>query len=193
MSKKMPRAERRTQLLETAREIAREHGTDALTLGALAERAGVSKPITYSHFETRSGLMIALYKEINDRQLRVLEEALKSQPAELLKVARVMSQAYMDCHTAVGPEWHAIGAALKGDAQMEAYQRDMFDGHIEFYRAALAPLSPLSREEVRRRCIAIVGAAEALSQAMAHNRISKADAVVELTSLITTRLRNTSS
>lgn len=176
-------------MLETAREIARERGTDALTLGALAERAGVSKPITYSHFETRSGLMIALYKEINDRQVRDLEKALTHQPADLDVVASVMSQAYMDCYAAVGPEWHAIGAALKGDAQMEAYQREMVDGHVDFYRATLAPLSPLSAEEVRRRCIAIIGAAEALSQGITHGCIRKADAVGELTSLMTTWLR----
>lgn len=36
--------------------------------------------------------MIALYKEINDRQLRDLEEALKHRPAKLDDVARVMSQ-----------------------------------------------------------------------------------------------------
>lgn len=176
-------------MLETAREIARELGTDALTLGALAERAGVSKPIAYSHFESRSGLMIALYKEINDRQIRDQQEALKRQPAELDEVAHVMAQAYMDCYAAVGPEWHAIGAALKGDAQMEAYQREMVDGHVEFYRATLAPLSPLSNEQVRRRCIAIIGAAEALSQGITHGCIGKDDAVTELTSLITTWLR----
>lgn len=153
------------------------------------ERAGVRKPIAYSHFETRSGLMIALYKEINDRQLRDLEEALKHRPAKLDDVARVMSQAYMGCHEAVGPEWHAIGAALKGDAQMETYQREMVEGHVEFYRATLSPLSSLSNEAARRRCIAIIGAADALSQAITHGCIDKADAVVELTSLMTTWLR----
>ncbi len=32
-------------------------GTDALTLGHVAECAGVSKPIAYEHFGTRAGLL----------------------------------------------------------------------------------------------------------------------------------------
>jgi hypothetical protein len=37
-AKKLSKAERRKQLLETAHEIVRDEGTDALTLGYLAER-----------------------------------------------------------------------------------------------------------------------------------------------------------
>src|SRR5687767_16006033 len=56
-AKKLSKAERRKQLLETAHVIVRDEGTDALTLGYLAERAGVTKPIAYGHFETRAGLL----------------------------------------------------------------------------------------------------------------------------------------
>ncbi|WP_437925086.1 TetR family transcriptional regulator [Sorangium sp. So ce291] len=52
-------------------------GTEALTLGHLAERAGVSKPIAYQHFETRSGHLIALARQIDDRQVAALLDALK--------------------------------------------------------------------------------------------------------------------
>ncbi|WP_321502208.1 TetR/AcrR family transcriptional regulator [Breoghania sp.] len=188
VSKKMPRAERRAQLLETAHNMVREQGTDALTLGGLAERAGVSKPIAYSHFETRAGLMIALYKEINDRQVRALDAALRETQVRLGDFARLIAQAYMECHDAVGPEWHAIAAALKGDAQMSAYQQEMIDGHIALFIKALAPLVTLSETEISRRCIAIIGAAEALSDAMVNARISKDEAVDELASLISTWL-----
>ncbi len=76
-AKKLTKAERRKQLLETAHEIVRDEGTDALTLGYLAERAGVTKPIAYEHFETRAGLLVALYQEIDDRQVASLMDALK--------------------------------------------------------------------------------------------------------------------
>lgn len=189
MSKKMPKAERRAQLLETARKMVRENGTDALSLGALADRAGVSKPITYNHFETRSGLMIELYRRINERQVRATEDALAEAPPELDRIAYLLAQAYMDCHEAVGPEFHAIGGALKGDARMEAYQREMVDGHVALYADALGPLAGVSEAEIGRRCIAIIGAADALSDAMIRERMTKAEAVSELASLITTWLR----
>lgn len=186
--KKMARGDRRAQLLENAHAIAREQGTDALTLGALAERAGVSKPIAYSHFETRAGLMIALYKQINDRQVAALAAAVERTPSRLDDVATVVSEAYMDCYTSVGPEWHAIGAALKGDAQMDAYQREMNEGHVAFYVEALGPLSPLPIDDVRRRCVGIIGAAEALSGAMVRGTTTRQEAAESLATLITSWL-----
>lgn len=164
--------------------IVRESGTDALTLGALAERAGVSKPITYSHFESRSGLMIALYKEIMDQQVEALATALEHTPARLEDVARVGAEAYMECTTAVGPEWHAIAAALKGDAQMDAYQQEMIRGHIAFYEEVLTPLSRLPPEAVRRRCVGLMGAAEALSDEMVRGGCTKEEAANDLAALI---------
>lgn len=184
MSAKLPRAERRAQLLETAREMVRGGGTDSLTLGLLAERAGVSKPIAYNHFATRAGLMIALYRQINDQQVTATQAALEKASPELTSIARLLALAYMDCHEAVGPEFHAIAAALKGDAEMEAYQREMIDGHVALYAEALSPVAALPEADVRRRCIAIIGAADALSDAMIHDRISKAEAVADLASLI---------
>nr|WP_272213054.1 TetR/AcrR family transcriptional regulator [Marinicella sp. W31]MDC2878995.1 TetR/AcrR family transcriptional regulator [Marinicella sp. W31] len=184
----MPKAERRAQLLETAREMVRESGTDALTLGSLAERAGVSKPITYNHFGTRSGLMIALYREINEQQVRATQEALANAPAKLVEVAWLLAEAYMDCHEGVGPEFHAIGGALKGDPEMEAYERDMLDEHIAHYANVLKPFTGLSAPELQRRAIAILGAANALSDAMTRGRVSKTDAVDDLARLIATTI-----
>lgn len=119
-AKKMPKAQRREQLMETALEIVRTQGTDALTLGYLAERAGVSKPIAYEHFGTRSGLLIALYQQLDQQQVDDLLAALEQAPKQLASVARLMSEAYMACYRSIGPEWHAISAALKGDEELSA-------------------------------------------------------------------------
>jgi len=182
--KKLPRADRRAQLLEMALKIVREEGTDALTLGALAERAGVSKPIAYSHFETRAGLMIALYKEIMDQQVEALAIALENTPARLSDVARVVAESYMECTTAVGPEWHAIGAALRGDAQMDAYHGEMARGHAAFFAEAFTPLSALAADDIRRRCVGIIGAADALSNEMVRGGCTKENAANDLAALI---------
>ncbi|MEI2383667.1 hypothetical protein [Breoghania sp. JC706] len=39
----------------------------------------------------------------------------------------------MNSHDAFAPEWHAIAAALKGDARTSAYPREMIDGHIALF------------------------------------------------------------
>lgn len=183
-SKKLPKAQRRDQLLAIAHDIAREEGTDALTLGYLAERAGVSKPVAYEHFKSRSGLLIALYAEIDSRHVAALLEALKRTPRRLEEVARVVSRAYMHCYTAVGPEWHAISAALKGDEEMEAFQQELLDSYVAIYCEAFAPFTGLKKDELRLRCVGIIGAAEALSREMIRGRIDEARAAASLASLI---------
>lgn len=184
MSKKLPRPERRAQLLDVASAIVREEGTDALTLGLLAERAGVSKPIAYSHFETRSGLMIALSKAAMDRQVAALAAALENAPQEPEQVARILSSAYLECALTIGPEWHAIDAALRGDATMEAHQRQTRQDHAAFYAAAIQPLSKLDSKVVQRRCVGLIGTMEALSAEVMEGGMPLDVAVDDLVALI---------
>lgn len=183
-TRRLSRAERREQLLETALEIVREEGTDALTLGRVAERAGVTKPIAYEHFGTRSGLLIALCERIDVRQRAVLFEALERAPARLADLARVASRAYMRCYTSVGPEWYAITAALKGDEEMEAFRQRLLDEYVGIYRDTFAAHVRLPRRELHLRCVGIVGAAEAMAGEMLRERTSEAAAAEALASLI---------
>jgi AcrR family transcriptional regulator len=62
----MSKDERRRNLLKVAFEIIASDGTDALTLPSLAERAGVSRPVAYEHFESREGLLMALYRDYDE-------------------------------------------------------------------------------------------------------------------------------
>ncbi|MGN8024068.1 TetR/AcrR family transcriptional regulator [Phyllobacterium sp. 22229] len=183
-AKKMPKAQRREQLMETALGIIRTQGTDALTLGYLAERAGVSKPIAYEHFGTRAGLLIALYQQLDQQQVDDLLAALEQAPKQLGSVARLMSEAYMACYRSIGPEWHAISAALKGDEEMERFQKALIDGYVDLYCTALAPYSALSADELRLRCAGIIGAAEAISREMTCGCVDEATAAATLGSLI---------
>jgi len=175
---------RREQMLETARRIVREEGTDLLTLGYLAERAGVSKPIAYEHFVTRSGLLIALYKHFDDQQAVALREALKRTPKLLKEVAALLGAAYVDCYKSMGPEWHAISAALKGDEEMEAFQQELIDSYVDIYCEVFAPYSELPKKELRLRCVGIIGAAEAITKEMQRGRVAAGAAATAIASLM---------
>ena len=187
-AKKLAKAERRKQLLETAHEIVRDEGTDALTLGYLAERAGVTKPIAYEHFETRAGLLVALYQEIDDRQVAALMDALKRTKPRLADVARVLARAYVDCYCTIGPEWHAVSAALKGDEKMERFQQSLVDRYAGIYCDAFAPFTKLPKEELRLRCLAILGAGDAITREPPGGRTPEGAAAATLASLIVASL-----
>ena len=182
--RRLTKEARREQLIETALEIVQEHGADALTLGLVAERAGVSKPIAYEHFETRSGLLIALYRRIDQQQVDALQKSLSKEGRQLQDTARLIARAYMTCHSASGPEGHAISAALMGDPQMGAVQQELVDNCVAIFADALAPFSRLSRRALQQRCVGIVGAAEALSLDMTRGRMTQASAIENLSALL---------
>lgn len=184
VSRRLSKAERRRQLLDTALLIVREEGVDRLTLGHLAARAGVSKPIAYDHFGTRSGLLIELYKSIDAEQAKALRDALATGERNLEETARILAAAYVHCTADSSGEWHAVGAALAGSAEKDAVYQELLDGYVQLFASALKPHSTLSSAELERCCIGLVGAGEALSAAMVRGSCSEADAGKTFASLI---------
>lgn len=55
-------------LLRATRELIDGEGFEALTMAAVAERAGVSRRAIYLHFSTRTELMTALYRSLGDTE-----------------------------------------------------------------------------------------------------------------------------
>jgi AcrR family transcriptional regulator len=188
-TRRLARADRREQLLDTALAIVREEGTDALTLGHLAERAGVSKPIAYEHFKTRAGLLMDLYEQLDQRHAAALQRALTQTRPRLADVARVASAAYLDCYETLGPEWLAISAALQGADETGAFQQKTLDANVALYRQAFADYTQRSAEELRVLCVALIGAAEALTRELGHGRITRAGAAEVLSGLIVRALK----
>lgn len=75
---RLARAERTEQLREIAyREFARL-GYDAVSMAAIAELAGVTKPIVYSHFESKDGLYSACTDQLVEPMLERVEHAARA-------------------------------------------------------------------------------------------------------------------
>ncbi|RZK87137.1 MAG: TetR/AcrR family transcriptional regulator, partial [Hymenobacter sp.] len=149
-SSRLPKAERRRQLLAMALVIVREEGADRLTLGHLATRASVSKPITYEHFGTRAGLLAALYKALDEQHTQALQAALSGVQRSLVDTAQVLASAYVRCSLEMGGEWQAVGAALSGSEEMAAVQQELLAGYAHLFVAALWPHSTLAPAALHR-------------------------------------------
>jgi AcrR family transcriptional regulator len=174
---------RREQLLDAALRIVREQGADGLTLVTLAEAAGVSRPIAYDHFGTRTGLLLALYRQLEERHQAAVTEALHTAEPTAGAIARVMSTAYFACATDM-PEFTAVSAALKGNPEVEALQHELLGGYTDVMVAAMAPHSALPADALRLRCIGVLGAAEAIAVELNRGRTTAPDAVSALADLI---------
>ena len=80
---RLTRADRYDQLADVSWALVRNEGADALTLGRLAEHAGVAKTVVYSHFASRAALLAALYDEFASRQAALHEEYVHAPAATL--------------------------------------------------------------------------------------------------------------
>jgi AcrR family transcriptional regulator len=175
--KRLPRDQRRRQLLETAAAIVRDEGADALTLARVAEQAGVSKPVAYEHFETRPGLLLALYRHFDARQTEATRAALEARAQSLDDAVSILATAYVDCVLEAGREFGAIAAALSATEPMDEFRQTLREEYAELYRAALAPFANLPGREGKILLLGLIGAADTLAQAAATGRMSRADAV----------------
>ena len=183
-ARRLPKARRRIQLLETAAAIVRSEGTDALTLARLAEQAGVTKPIAYEHFGTRAGLLIALYRHFDARQADAVKVALGAGSHTLEQVATLLAAAYVDCTLSAGPEFGAISDALSASEEMEDFRQSLRDGYVDQFQTALAPFAGLPARPLRMLLTGAIGAADALAQTAVAGRCSRDEAVSALSRVI---------
>mgnify|MGYP002359895845 CR=1 FL=1 len=75
---RLPRRERRAQLLDAARQVFVTQGYHAAAMDDIAEQAGVSKPVLYQHFPGKQELYLALLDEGVDALVSSVQEALAS-------------------------------------------------------------------------------------------------------------------
>lgn len=75
---RLPRDERRALLLEAALAGFSEKGYHATAMDDIAERAGVSKPVLYQHFDSKLELYLALARRVCDDLVEIIEGALAS-------------------------------------------------------------------------------------------------------------------
>lgn len=181
---RLTREDRQRQLIETAWRIVGEEGTDALTLGHLAERAGVTKPVVYSHFVTRNGLLIALYRDFDAREYVIMNAAIDGSEATLVGKAGAIASSYVDCVLAQGREIPGVVAALAGSPELAAVKRDCDLIFLERCRALLAPFAN-GRSIPTAGLRAMLGAAEGLSHAATTDEIGADEAKRELFETIT--------
>jgi AcrR family transcriptional regulator len=128
---RLRRAERRELLLDAAAALVAEGSAAAVTMEAVAERAGVSRPLVYRHFPNREELIAAVYRRET--------EHLHDQLAAEVRAAGSLAGMYR---------------ALVHGALRAAAER----GHLFATLQSAGALSPEVRRDQRRRDAATVRA-----------------------------------
>ncbi len=73
---------RRAQLLDAALDVLNEGGFDAVSVEAVAHRAGVTRPVVYDMFGDLEGLMLALMEREEDAAMAPLLEIVGVEPGD---------------------------------------------------------------------------------------------------------------
>ena len=184
----MPRGQRRRQLLDVAWTLVGEEGTDALSLGRLAEAAGVTKPVAYDHFVTRNGLLAALHEDYDRRQTALFDERIAGAKMRLADRAAAIASGYIDCVLSQGSEVQGILAALAGAPELQEVRRRYQQDFIDRCAAWLDPFAAGGSVPLAGRW-AILGAAESLSEAVVVAAVDKREAEDELQRVIVAIVR----
>ncbi len=110
---RVPAEQRRTELLDAALHLVATQGQRAVTMEAVAERVGVTKPVVYGLFASRTELLTALLRREHEQALAQLlailpervEQRFAAEPGELL--AQVLAE-FLRVVRAAPDRWHCI-------------------------------------------------------------------------------------
>lgn len=181
IQKRMSAPLRYEQLLECALEVLKEEGTDGLSLARVAQKAGVTKPIVYGHFESRAGLLVTLYKNYCARHLAATQQAL-AQARDATAAAQVLAHCYINCVLSSDSLSLAVDAALDGSAETEKLKQDCDNTMLAFWQTSLQKFTGQTVSKVA--FIAFAGAAKSLSKAVANEQVQQQQAVAFLATLL---------
>lgn len=92
---RLPRGERRDQLLSIASEVFVDRGYHAAGMDEIADRAGVSKPVLYQHFSSKLDLYLAVLGQHGDILVAGVRQALRTTTDNRQRL-RAAVQAFFD-------------------------------------------------------------------------------------------------
>jgi AcrR family transcriptional regulator len=187
--RRVGRAERERQILDAAVSVFGERGYQNASMDQVAERVGVTKPVLYTHFGSKHGLLLACIARARAELLEVTSAAATAAatPEEMLRSGTL---AFFDYLEREAPAWTLLysESAVTGEAieQIRAQQTDF----IATLLAAQAPHTDPQR--LTGWAQVIVGACERLALWRARSGASSEQATDYLMDLVWTGLEGAS-
>jgi AcrR family transcriptional regulator len=182
---RLPRKERRAQLLESALEVFVAQGYHAAAMDDIADRAGVSKPVLYQHFPGKLDLYLALLDSSCDAIIDNCRRALDSTHDNKLRVAAAMEAFY----EYIGAHDGAFRLVFESDLTNEPAVRNAVDRVTSECAAMIADVihddTGLPGEAAKLLAVSLVGMAQVSARFWLTDAagISKPDAVALVSGL----------
>jgi AcrR family transcriptional regulator len=185
--RRVGRAERERQILDAALAVFGERGYQHASMDQVAERVGVTKPVLYTHFGSKHGLLLACIGRARAELLEVTSAAAAS-ASTTEEMLRRGTLAFFDYLESRSPAWTVLYAesTVAGEAleEIRAQQTDF----IATLLAAQAP--DADQQRLTGWAQVIVGACERLAVWRPRAGITSEQATGYVMDLVWTGLAN---
>ncbi len=157
---RLPRDERRAQLLSAALEVFTSAGYHSAAMDEIADRAGVSKPVLYQHFPSKLELYLAVLDTHIDSLVFAIQKAIQSTPDNAIRVQETI-RAYFDF---IEEDGEAFRLLFESDMSVEPAVRERLNRMTYDCAAAVSAVisldTGLPREASMLLAVGLIGSAQ---------------------------------
>lgn len=143
--------QRRAQLIAVGVNFLADHTLDELTMEALAQQAGVSRPLAFHYFDTRQGMHLAVIATARDSLLQATEPRRELPPLERLRDTLMRIADFVQQHR--GTFHSLVRGIASGDSAVRAVVDESRERNterlVEVFTELGTPDSPALRMALR--------------------------------------------
>ncbi len=179
---RMPRDERRAQLLVAATDVFVNNGYHATVMDDIAEHAGVSKPVLYQHFPGKLELYLALLERHTDELVRRVRGAIKETHDNRQRVFNAV-RAYFDFVDGDGGAFRLVFESdLRNQPAVQAVVERAYTACVAAIAQAVVADAGLDTDRAWLVAVGVVGVSEHSARYwLSHQREVPKDEAVALT------------
>jgi AcrR family transcriptional regulator len=156
---RLPAAERRRQLLDSATAVFASAGLHAASMNDVAAAAGVTKPVLYQHFASKRELYLALVRDVGDQ----LREAVAKAVVDASGPRQQVERGFAAFFTWVGDHTDGFSVLFAGETRRDpefAHEVERVEQEMAEAVAELIVVPGLTTERRNLLAYGIVGIAE---------------------------------
>jgi AcrR family transcriptional regulator len=173
---RLPKARRRDHLLDAAAQLIVSAGVEAVSMEAVADRAGVSRPLVYKHFGNRTEMLIDLYRRENSLMYIELSAAVRAAPT-LEQMYRSLVRAALHATNERGALFQALRSAGAWNRELRHEERARDQRAVQLFADHAATEYGIPPAEAQA---ATMMSLTALDSVLAQWRASRTSATEEL-------------
>ncbi|MEU6643677.1 TetR/AcrR family transcriptional regulator [Saccharomonospora sp. NPDC046836] len=185
---RLPRTERRAQLLAAAQQVFAANGYHAAAMDDIAERAGVSKPVLYQHFPGKLDLYIALLESHVDHLVKAVQNALSSTTDNKQRVKNAVGAFFDFVNGDAGAFRMVFESDLRGEPAVQEAVDRATSASVDAITETITADAGLDEEKARLLAVGLVGMSQVSARFwLAHHSSMSRDDAVALTSTLAWR------